>query len=201
MFNPLRSFLLSGAFALSFTQAHAADVYKVDSAASTINWKASKKMGSTHHGQIKLKSGEISLDKEGKLSDGNFSVDMSTISNEDLKDKAEYQKKLVTHLSSDDFFNVAKFPEASFKIKKVTAATKTSAQISGDLTIIGQTHSVEFPAKIASEKGLLTGEGTVIIDRTKWGLKYGSGNFFKELTADKIINNEFELELKLIAKK
>jgi hypothetical protein len=32
-------------------------------------------------------------------------------------------------------------------------------------------------------------------------LKYGSGNFFKELTADKIISDEFELTLKLAAKK
>ena len=201
MFISFRTFLLSSTFALSYTQAQAADVYKVDSTASIVNWKASKKVGGTHHGQIKLKSGEISLDKEGKLSDGSFSVDMTTISNEDLKDKAEYQKKLVAHLSNEDFFNVAKFPEASFKIKKVTSASKTSAQVSGDLTFIGQTHSIEFPAKIASEKGVLTGSGTVVIDRTKWGLKYGSGNFFKELTADKIINNDFELELKIIAKK
>ena len=201
MTNLLHKSLFSAALVFSFTQAQAADVYKVDAAASSINWKASKKVGSSHNGQIKLKNGEISLDKQGKITDGNFAIDMATISNDDLKDNAEYQKKLVTHLSSEDFFNVAKYPEANFKIKKVSSVSKTSAKISGDLTFIGQTHSVEFPAKISSEKGTLTGEGTVVIDRTKWGLKYGSGNFFKELAADKIINNEFELELKLIAKK
>jgi polyisoprenoid-binding protein YceI len=201
MVTAFRNLFLITTLTASFAAAQAADIYKIDPAASTVSWKAYKKIGDSHHGQIKLKDGEISLDKDGKLTDGKFSVDMATISNEDLKDKAEYQKKLVDHLSSNDFFNVSKFPEATFKIKKITAATKTSAKISGDLTFIGQTHAVEFPAKISTDKGTVTGEGKLKIDRTKWGLKYGSGNFFKELTADKIIKDEFELDLKLIAKK
>ncbi|MPS55505.1 YceI family protein [Alcaligenaceae bacterium SAGV3] len=63
------------------------------------------------------------------------------------------------------------------------------------------THPIEFPAKVTVDKGVATGEAVVKIDRTKWGLKYGSGNFFKELAGDKIINDEFELTLKLVAKK
>ncbi len=67
--------------------------------------------------------------------------------------------------------------------------------------MIGKTNPIEFPAKLNVAKNTLTGEALVKIDRTKWGLKYGSGNFFKELAGDKIINGEFELNLKLVAKK
>jgi hypothetical protein len=41
--------------------------------------------------------------------------------------------------------------------------------------------------------------GNLKIDRTKYGIKYGSSNFFK-LAADRIINDEFELTFKVVAK-
>ena len=60
---------------------------------------------------------------------------------------------------------------------------------------------MEFPVTATVEKGTLTAQGVIKVDRTKWGLKYGSGDFFKELAGDKIINNEFELDVKVVAKK
>lgn len=183
--------------------ATAANVFKVDPTASSVGWKGTKKMGSAHNGAVNLKDGSVTFDKKGQLTAGNFVIDMSTISNEDLKDSPEYQKKLVGHLASADFFDASKYPTASFKIISVKADPKKKDEvtISGDFTMIGKTNPVSFPAKIMVDKGTATGEATIKIDRTKWGLKYGSGNFFKELTADKIISDEFELTVKLIAKK
>ncbi|NBW82737.1 YceI family protein, partial [bacterium] len=134
---------------------------------------------------------------------GNVVIDMSTISNEDLKPSPDYQKKLVGHLSSADFFDVAKYPTATFKITSVKpdAKNKNEYEIKGDFTMVGKTQAISFPAKVSIDKGVAKGEATIKLDRTKWGLKYGSGNFFKELTADKIISDEFELTLKLVAKK
>jgi len=179
-----------------------ADVYKIDTAASKVEWRAGKKVGSFHNGEVKLKSGEISTDKKGKMTTGSFVVDMKSITNQDLTD-AEYNKKLVGHLSSDDFFKVDKFPESTFALKSITpkAGSKDEYLVKGELTLIGKTEAIEFPAKASTDKNTLTGSAKVTIERLKWGLQYGSGSIFKSLTADKIINDSFELTLNLVAKK
>jgi len=187
---------------LTAVSASAADVYKIDAKESSVTWKGSKKMGSFHTGGIAVKEGQIEVDKKNQITKGNVSIDMATISNEDLKSSPDYQKKLVGHLSSDDFFNTPKFPTSTFKILSVAPGkTKDEVTVKGELTMIGKTNPIEFPAKVTVANGVATGEAQVKVDRTKWGLKYGSGNAFKELTADKIINDEFELTLKLVAKK
>lgn len=182
------------------TAAHA-DTFKIDTKESSVGWKGLKKTGSAHEGHIAIKDGEVQTDKKGNLSGGTINVDMATISNTDLKDSPDYQKKLLGHLSSDDFFNVAKYPTSTFKLLTVTQKSKDEVTVKGELTILGKTNPIEFPAKVNTSKNVMTGEALVKIDRTKWGLRYGSGNFFKELTADKIISDEFELTLKLVAKK
>jgi polyisoprenoid-binding protein YceI len=188
--------LLTGSFA-------SAEVYKIDTAASKVEWLAAKKIGSSHNGEIKVKSGEVQTDAKGVVSSATVVVDMTTISNIDLKDNADYQKKLVGHLSSDDFFKVSKFPESTFKLTSVTpkAGSKDEFVMKGDLTILGKSQPIEFPAKITSDKSGVKGTAKVTIERLKWGLQYGSGSIFKTLTADKIINDTFELTLNLVAKK
>ena len=180
-----------------------ADTYKIDTAASKIEWLGSKKIGKTHNGEIKIKSGNVETDKKGKVSAVNIVVDMKTINNADLKDSPDYQKKLVDHLSSDDFFKVEKFPESTFKLTSITpkAGSKDEYVLKGDLTIIGKTEAIEFPAQISADKNTLTGTAKITIERLKWGIQYGSGNIFKSLTADKIINDTFDLTLNLVAKK
>lgn len=178
--------------------AQAAETYKVDTAESSVSWKGSKKMGDSHNGAIAIKEGHVVVDKNA-LKSGEVTVDMKTISNADLQ--GEWNKKLVGHLSSEDFFNVNKNPTSTFKITNVTMKSKNEALIKGDFTMIGKTHPVEFPMTVAVTGGVATGTGTAKIDRTKWGLKYGSGSIFKELTADKVISDEFELTLKIVAKK
>ncbi len=178
------------------------DVFKIDPAASKVEWVAGKKVGDTHSGEIKIKDGEIRAEK-GKFTSANIVVDMKTISNTDLKDNPEYQKKLVGHLSNEDFFNVGKFPESTFKLISLTpkAGSKEEYLAKGELTMLGKTQAIEFPAKITTDKNTVTGTAKVKIERLKWGLQYGSGSLFKSLTADKIINDTFDLNLNLVAKK
>lgn len=180
-----------------------ADVYKIDTSASRIEWKAGKKIGSFHNGDIKVKSGQVEVDKKGQVKKVDVVVDMKTIANEDLKTSPDYQKKLVGHLSSDDFFKVDKHPESVFTLKSIKPkpGSKDEFEVKGDLTMIGKTQPVTFPAKISNESGVIKGQATVTIERLKWGLQYGSGSIFKSLTADKIINDSFELTLDLVAKK
>lgn len=190
------SVLLSGGLA-------AADVYKIDTAASRVQWKAGKKVGSFHNGDIKVKGGQAETDAKGAVKSMEVSIDMKTIADEDLKDSPDYQKKLVGHLSSDDFFKVEKNPESTFKLTSITpkAGAKDEYLVKGDLTMIGKPQPIEFPAKITIDKGTMKGNATITIERLKWGLQYGSGSIFKTLTADKIINDTFELTLDLVAKK
>lgn len=180
-----------------------ADSFTIDSAASKVEWKAGKKIGSFHNGEIKVKGGTVKTDATGKIVDAQVVIDMKSISNNDLKDNPDMQKKLVGHLSSDDFFKVDKFPESIFKLKSLTpkAGSKDTYTAKGELTIIGTTKPIEFEAKINSDKTGISGTAAVKVERLNWGLQYGSGSIFKSLTADKIINDSFDLTLNLVAKK
>jgi polyisoprenoid-binding protein YceI len=127
---------------------------------------------------------------------------MASITDIDLKD-AEYNKKLLNHLKSDDFFNVEKFPTAVLKIKNaksVEGFTGPTYEITADLTIKGKTNEVKFPAMIQTKDGKTTATANITIDRTKWDIKYGSGKFFTGL-GDKVINDEFKLDVALASAK
>ncbi len=179
--------------------AASAAVYKVDAAASTITWKATKKVTGGHNGTVAVKDGTVDVNAKNEVTAAAVVADMSKIENSDMPD-AKDKAKLVGHLSSADFFDVTKNPTATFKLSNI--AKKASGYVAkGELTFIGKTNPVEFPVSFTVADGTATGEGTIKLDRTKWGLKYGSGNFFKELTADKVINDEFEIGFKLVAKK
>ena len=176
----------------------AAKSLMVDLSKSQVEWTGFKKVGSKHMGHITLKDGTVDI-KDGKFSGGKFVFDMKSITNEDLKDSPDYQTKLVSHLKSEDFFNVEKYPDATFEVTGVKE--KDGKQmISGNLTMIGKKKPIEFPAEIKIKDGIAEGTATIEVDRTKWGLTYGSGNFFKELVADKIIKDAFELKVKIAAK-
>lgn len=180
-------------------KAVASESLTVDTAASSIEWVGHKKMGDKHSGKIKLKDGKVEM-KEGKLVGGQFTADMASLSNDDLKEKPDYQKKLEGHLKSDDFFKVDKHPTSEFKITSVTEKDGKT-MVAGTLTMLGKTEKVEFPAKVETKDGVVTGTAKLELDRTKWGVVYGAGNIFKELTADKVISNNFDLNLTLTAKK
>lgn len=176
-----------------------AETYKIDTAASIIEWKG-KKVAYGHNGTLKVQAGEFQVENN-TIKSGNVVADMKSIANVDIKDAGK-NKDLVGHLSSADFFNVEQNPTSEFKLISVTPSKgKNEVVIKGDFTMIGKTNPIEFPATVKFENGTASGQGTVKIDRTKWGLKYNSGNFFKDLAADKIINNEIELTLKIVAKK
>ena len=71
--------------------------------------------------------------------------------------------------------------------------------IHGDLTIKGITHPVVFDAAVNVNDDQLTATGKLVIDRTKYGMKFRSGNFFKDL-GDNLIYNDFELNVSVTAK-
>ena len=123
-------------------------------------------------------------------------IDMTTI-----KD-ADKSARLEGHLKADDFFGTDKFATSTFIIKKIVAATGTKVNVTGDLTIKGITNSITFPADVVwNTDGSITATADkILIDRTKYGIKYRSKGIFPEI-GDKMIYDDFELTIKLIAKK
>ena len=172
---------------------------KLDPAKSQIKWHGAKVTGS-HNGTVPLKSGSVQV--EGKdIKGGKFEIDMTKIKNDDLTDKS-YNDKLVGHLKSDDFFGVDKHPTSTFEITKVKpleGSADATHEITGKLTIKGHTEEVTFPAKVSIEGKKATAQGKIKVDRTKYGIRYGSGKFFENL-GDKMINDEFEIDLNVTSK-
>lgn len=159
---------------------------EVDLKASSLQWEGKKVTGG-HVGKIFYKSGSVDL-KDGKLTGGEFSVDMSSFTVEDLK--GEWATKFLNHMKSGDFFNVEKYPISTLKITKVD-----DDKITADLTIKGKTNSVTFPY---TKSGNLF-SGKLTFDRTKFDMIYNSGNFFKDL-GDKMINDEVNVDFKFVVK-
>ncbi|MCB0465498.1 MAG: YceI family protein [Aequorivita sp.] len=172
--------------------------YSVDIDASQIAWEGSKPTG-THHGTIKLSSGTIHLN-EGKPEAGNFVIDMNSINDEDLE--GDQKANLEAHLKGTvegkegDFFNVNEFPTAKFEMTGIE-----NNIVKGNLTIKDKTNAIEFPATINVEgdKMVLKSE-TFEIDRTKWGVNFGSKSIFPSL-GDKFINDTIKITVSLVAKK
>ncbi len=182
--------LLQFAIAATWAQTHTLDATK-----STLNWKAEKITG-FHEGTISIKSGTFKVDKD-KITAGSFTIDMSTITNTDLKDEG-YAQKLVGHLKSPDFFDVAKFADATFTLTKIVDLTKSVAEIGGLLTIKGISKPLTFKANIQKDgNSYVFNANSIVVDRTAYDIKYGSGSFFSDL-GDKAIYDEFTLRLKLV---
>ena len=172
--------------------------YAVDTAESAVKWTG-KKVTGKHNGQVKIKSGQLTV-KDATVTGGTITLDMTSISNEDLT-TAEDNAKLIGHLKSEDFFGVDKFPTATFTVKRIDAGKdKDDYVITGDLTIKGKSNEVSIPAKISQSDNQVTAKGTAVIDRTKWDIRYGSKDFFKNL-GDKAIYNEVELDFEIRARR
>lgn len=191
-------FLIGMVFLLSsFTKSTNDETFVIDTKRSSVQWLA-KKVGGEHRGGINLASGQLII-RENSIKDGSFTVDMASMSCTDLE--GEWNKKLIDHLKSDDFFAVGKNPVAKFNIKKITTISANRIQVNGDLTIKGITHPLTFPAKIIKQNNELTAIADHIkVDRTKYDIRYGSKSFFASL-GDKAIDNVFELNIHLIASK
>ena len=174
--------------------------YEVDAANSTFGWHARKVTGE-HFGIVKIAKGSIFRNK-GVLNGGEFEMDMTSIADTDIT-SAEYRAKLDGHLKSEAFFDVAKFPKATFKIKiwaPIAEAKPDGANyyVKGDLTIKGITKEISFPAKVNVGENTITASADFNIDRTDFGLKYNSAKFDPGI-GDKMVYDEFNVQINLIA--
>lgn len=187
------------AFSFTSPKEKLVSTYNVDTKATTATWLG-KKVTGQHEGTISISKGSITND-HNTITGGTIEFDMNSIINTDLTDK-DYNAKLIGHLKSDDFFSVAKNPTAKFEITKVSpkASVKpdTDYDVTGKLTIKGITNEITFPAKIKMDEKTMVVIAKIIVNRTKFDIKYGSASFFESI-GDKAISDDFELNVNIVA--
>ena len=146
--------------------------FTVTAQKSKVDFTGSKK-SDFHTGYFPIKSGAVQVNG-GKLVGGSFVIDIAGLKVTDERGG----EKLQGHLSSADFFDIAKvgFGEASFIITSIEYTKADRATIKGDLNLKGIKAPVTFSAVIrnADDKGFFA-EAFMPFDRTLFGINYGIG--------------------------
>ena len=169
--------------------------FKIVSANSQIDWTGRKVTGA-HNGTIEIKEGLLTLN-DGKIKEGVIVINTSTIKILGVTDPAT-NAQFAGHLASDDFFSIEKFPTATLDILSVKEISNGTYHLEGNLTIKDITHLVGFDAKIENNNNQIRLSGKLVIDRTKYDIRFRSGNFFTDL-GDTLIYNDFDLDFNITA--
>ena len=103
---------------------------------------------------------------------------------------------LTKHLKTADFFDVAKYPEATFVSTAIKAGGDKGAShtVTGNLTMHGVTKAITFPATINVTPDAATVESSFSINRKDFGINYAGA-------ADNLIRDDVVLTLHVRATK
>jgi len=174
-----------------------------------VDWIGSKTTGSSHVGIIKGSTGRFGY-KNGNLVSGNVSIDMKTLMVTQMEDPDK--AKLESHLKGEDFFDVNKYPTASFELvsvdkfdptksRGVLAAVRLTHTITGNLTIKGITRTITFPANIVINLDYISVTSAMFnIKRTDWGVNYDQDKISGKIK-DAFVNDEISIMLTVQANK
>ena len=187
----------------SATETTAVGVYNLDVSNSKIDWVGSKPAGK-HTGTLTLTEGNFEV-TEGNITGGTFTIDMNSITVTDLS--GDDKMYLETHLkgtgdkeSEDHFFNVNKYPTATFTVSSVEKV-ENNHLVKGNLTVKDITNAVEFTAQVTTTDSTVTLVSNPFkINRTKWNVTYASKSLFDDLK-DKFVDDDIELVVKVSATK
>lgn len=168
--------------------------FNIQQASSTVNWTGKKVLG-LHTGSINIGSGFIET-TNNTISGGEIEIDMTSIVITDIEDKKTHDDFL-SHLRNDDFFSVDKFKTAKLTISTSNKIETNKFKIDGNLTIKDIEHPVSFVATVEIFTDFMHSLGEIVIDRTLYNIRYGSGKFIDNL-GDKLIYDDFVLQFKLV---
>jgi polyisoprenoid-binding protein YceI len=154
---------------------------------SKIEFIGSKVTGS-HNGSFQKFSGEVAYAGAPEKSRVSVTIDSASINADD--------PKLTEHLKTPDFFDVAKFPQATFVSTEIKPGGDKGAShtVTGNLTMHGVTKSVTFPATINVTPDVATVDSTFSINRKDFGITYAGA-------ADNAIRDDVVLKLTIRANK
>ncbi|HEU5166734.1 MAG TPA: YceI family protein [Chitinophagaceae bacterium] len=168
--------------------------FQIQQASSTVNWTGKKVLG-LHTGSINIANGFIEI-TDNTILGGEIQIDMTSIVITDIQDKKTNQDFLA-HLLNDDFFSVDKFKTAKLTLTGSSKIETNKFKIDGNLTIKDISHPISFISSIEIFTDALHSLGEVVIDRTLYNIRYGSGKFIDNL-GDKLIYDDFVLQFKLV---
>ena len=173
-----------------------ASTWNIDPSHSAIHFSVRHMVVSKTRGRFTRWNGQIAFDPDNPANSSvQVTIDPASI------DTADAQRD--AHLRSPDFFDVEKYPQATFKSTKVQELSGDRLHITGDLTVHGVTRPVSFEAIFeGSAKDPWGGEragftGTLSLDRREFGLQWN-----KALeTGGVLVGDKVELTLEVEAVK
>lgn len=162
--------------------------YAIEPGTSKVEWTGAK-ITAHHDGKFTSFKGTITV-PGGKTEDAKIHLDIDTASITVEPDR------LNGHLKSADFFDVEKFPKATFDSTAIKAGGASGAThtLTGNLTMHGVTKSVTFPATITLTPGKVSAKADFTIIRKDWNLVYPG-------KPDDLIKDDVQIHLTIEAAK
>ena len=181
--------LLNKTFALAITalalHAHAAPYQAIVPAKSSVTFSY-KQMGVGIDGRFKKFAAQVNFDPaKAEAGKASFDVELASVD----AGSSEADDEVVTK----SWFNAAAFPKASFVAKQFKQTAPNQYEVTGSLSIKGQTRDVKFPLRHVAQgtQGLLSGEFTI----RRGDFAIGEGMWSKFDT----IANEVQIRFQLTA--
>jgi len=172
--------------------------YEVNLEQSNIHWIGGKITGEDHYGNIGIKKGTVDIN-EGFITNSEIVIDMNTINVTDMNESGN--RSLRSHLMNSDFFNIDLFPTSTLVIDSASEFSNNELSlIEGKIRIKDKEISMQIPMLIVLNNETAIAVGQLEIDRTLFGIVYGSGSYFSDL-ADRAINDNFIIKFSIIANK
>ena len=156
----------------------------LDAEKTKVRW-IGRNLTNQHDGLVEAKSGFLKIADDGELIEGEVVVDLTTLSCRDIEDSS-LAGVLIGHLQNADFFEVSKYPEASFHLSSArrmpgVPCGSPNYRIIGNLCARGQEMEIELDAMVEPISEGYVFQAVFDFDRTKVGAVYGSGRFFERL--------------------
>lgn len=171
--------------------AEAGDLFKFDPAHSTIAFKVRHFLG-TAKGKFTKFSGTIDVDRDHpEKSSVTATIQAASI------DTAIAKRD--EHLRGEDFFNVQKFPEITFKSRRVKQTGPNTGDIIGDLTMHGVARTITLHAQLLGAAEDQTSRWritTAPIKRSEFGLAWS-----KSVEAVSMIGDDVTVDIQIEAER
>ncbi len=139
----------------------------IDAARSTVGFTGSKVTGS-HTGSFGEFTGAITYRSAIESSSVEITIQMASVTTD--------SERLTGHLKADDFFGVETFPTATFRSSEIVSAPSsesgTTHNVTGSLTLHGQSKDIRFPATITANDQEVTAQAEFSINRKDFGIEY-----------------------------
>ena len=151
----------------------APETYVIDPDHTNVTFELRHFKTSTIRARFDKKSGTITIDPVAKTGSADITIDLTSIdSNVAMFDKTA---------KGANIFNTERYPEAMFAARQFRFDGDKVTQVSGDLTMVGQTHPVTLNAtnyncyqSPVAKKSICGGDFETTIARSQWNINFGT---------------------------